>query len=289
MSPRLLLWLLGVLSFAIVAPRAAAESSTRTSVWKVTAPSGAVLFLGGSVHKLRSTDYPLPGAFNRAFDLSQRLAFEVDAEGSRRMGQRMDKIGLYPEGDSLRNHVDPRTYAYVVKVFGAIGMPEAKVARCRPWFLHLLIGSTASGGNLGVERYFERRAAATGKKIDSLESAEEHLRVFSGLSPREAEAVLLLTFIPRQGKGGDVRDTLTKAWKRGEADALARFIHQAYADFPAMAERLLGARNRAWIPKIEGYLRSGQTYFVLAGAAHMGGRDGVVALLRARGYAVEQW
>jgi uncharacterized protein YbaP (TraB family) len=42
------------------------------------------------------------------------------------------------------------------------------------------------------------------------------------------------------------------------------------------------------IPKIEGYLRSGKTYFVVAGAAHMGGENRVLALLRQRGYRIEQ-
>jgi len=40
--------------------------------------------------------------------------------------------------------------------------------------------------------------------------------------------------------------------------------------------------------KIEGYLRSGKTYFVVAVAAHMGGANGVLALLRHRGYRIEQ-
>jgi uncharacterized protein YbaP (TraB family) len=48
------------------------------SVWKVTGPTGATLYLGGSIHALRSDDYPLPPAYNRAFDASSRLAFEVD-------------------------------------------------------------------------------------------------------------------------------------------------------------------------------------------------------------------
>ena len=35
-------------------------------------------------------------------------------------------------------------------------------------------------------------------------------------------------------------------------------------------------------------LHSGHIYFVIAGAAHMGGPNGVLALLRARGYRIEQ-
>lgn len=268
----------------------AGQASQRTSVWKITSPDGRVAYLGGSQHKLRSTDYPLPAAFNRAFDLCQRIAFEVEPEGSRRLGDQMEKMGSYPSNDSLRNHVDPRTYDYVVKVFGRAGLPEAKVARLRAWYLHMLVGRGGPGGDLGVEAYLMRRAAATEKKIEGLATPQEHMRVFSGLSDKEAEALLLLTFIPRKGpKGPEGLERMTNAWRRGEYEFLARAIHDSYADFPAMAERLLGARNRAWIPKIEGYLRSGQTYFIVAGAAHMGGRDGLLALLRARGFAIEQW
>jgi uncharacterized protein YbaP (TraB family) len=61
-----------------------------------------------------------------------------------------------------------------------------------------------------------------------------------------------------------------------------------FRDFPSLGERLLAVRNRNWIPKIEQYLRSGQTYFVVVGAAHMGGPEGILALLRARGYKIEQ-
>lgn len=268
---------------------AEATKRGRTSVWKITSPEGRVAYLGGSIHKLRSTDYPLPPAFDRAFDLSQRLAMEVEPDSMQAMHSELEESGTFPAGDSLRRHVDPRTYAYVVKVLGSLGIPETKVARYRAWYLHMLIGSSAPGGEIGVERYLTRRARANAKKIEGLATARQHARVFSGLNDKEAEALLLLTFIPQKGKGTDYRDRLTSAWRRGDVDFLARVIHQGYADLPAMGERLLGARNRAWIPKIEGYLRSGYVYFIVGGAAHMGGSDGVVALLRARGHQVEQW
>ena len=48
------------------------------------------------------------------------------------------------------------------------------------------------------------------------------------------------------------------------------------------------ARNRPLMPKIEGYLKSGTTWMVVAGAAHMSGSDGLPATLRAQGYQVKQ-
>ena len=40
--------------------------------------------------------------------------------------------------------------------------------------------------------------------------------------------------------------------------------------------------------KIKGYLEEEGTFFVIAGAAHMVGEDGIVALLRNEGYTVRQ-
>jgi uncharacterized protein YbaP (TraB family) len=47
-----------------------------TSVWKVQ-NGGNVLYLGGTVHLLRETDYPLPEAFNDAFTKSEVIVFEA--------------------------------------------------------------------------------------------------------------------------------------------------------------------------------------------------------------------
>ena len=46
-------------------------------------------------------------------------------------------------------------------------------------------------------------------------------------------------------------------------------------------------RNRRWVPQIEECL-SQQKCFVVVGAAHLVGPDGLVAMLRAKGYTVKQ-
>jgi uncharacterized protein YbaP (TraB family) len=270
---------------------ATAETAGAAScVWRVSGPNGATLYLGGSMHALRSTDYPLPSAYNRAFDASTRLAFETDQKVSTWVAQDIQKVGHYPRGDNLKNHVDPRTYDYLRRLFALIKIPEEKFINLRPWYLSLLIQSGSAAGfssSLGVERFLVQRAKANSKPVVGLESLREHIEVFSGLNDRQSEAVLLMTFIIPDKK--DVSGTsVIDAWRRGDAEAMTRVTLESFRDFPAMGDRLLGARNRAWIPKIEGYLRSGQTYFVVAGAAHMGGSEGLLALLRARGYTIEQ-
>ena len=268
-----------------------ATDGRAASVWKVTGDTGNVLYLGGSIHALKSTDYPLPSAYNRAFDASQRLVCEVDPKALAESSKGLLKAGEYPRGDSLKNHVDPRTYDYLRRLFGLLKVPEMKFARYRPWFLSLMLQTPSLHGmseTLGVEEFLMRRARANSKPVLGLESAREHADIFLGLSDRQSEAMLLILFVPAERSAGGAGDTMTDAWRRGDTDTITRIFMDGFRDFPSLADNLLTDRNRKWIPKIEGYLHSGKTYFVVAGTAHMGGPNGVITLLRQRGYRVEQ-
>ena len=262
------------------------RAEAASPVWKVTRAEGGTLYLGGSIHALRKADYPLPAAFDRALADASRVVFE--SEENQKMVERITKSGEYPRGDSLKNHVDPRTYAYLSRIFGLLGVPEAKFSRYKPWLLTLSLWSpqmSGLSGDLGVEGYLTQRAKAANKPISGLVSTEEHMTVFTGLSDRQSEAVLLMTFIPSaSGAKGDT----TRTWKKGDVEALARSTRSAFAEYPPFGERLLDARNRAWVPKIESYLRSGETHFVVVGAAHLGGSQGLLSLLKQRGYQLQQ-
>lgn len=276
-----------VLALGLCFSRADAASGC---IWKVTGPTGGTLYLGGSIHVLRSTDYPLPSGYNRAFDASSRVALEVDPKALEASSSGLLKAGKYPKGDNLKNHVDPRTYDYLRRLFGLMKIPEENFSGYRPWCLVLLLESPSSGAfshDLGVDEFITNRARANGKPIVGMESASEHATVYSGLSDRQSEALLLVSLIPA-GESSGGRDSILNAWRRGDVDALSRSIRVAYADFPAFADRLLGARNRRWLPRIESFLKSGQTYFVVVGAGHLGGSDGLLTLLRARNCKLEQ-
>lgn len=273
-----------VLAVICFLPRAAVASSC---VWKVTSPNGAILYLGGSVHALRSTDYPLPVAYKRAFDASSRLVFEDDPKASSQGAKALLRAGTYAKGDTLRNHVDPRTYNYVRRFFALVNVPEDTFAQYRPWLINIMLSSPSSKNwELGVEQYLQRRAKGA-KAMSGLESPNEHNSFFVDLSDREAEALLLILFI-NAGQGETGGGSMIQAWRHGDADALSRMLREEFRDFPSLGRRLIDVRNRNWIPKIEGYLRSGKTYFVVVGAGHMGGPSGLLAMLRARGYKIEQ-
>ena len=56
------------------------QVSAQSSVWVATSGEEKV-YLGGTVHLLRPTDYPLPAPFETAYAASDKLYFETDIAG----------------------------------------------------------------------------------------------------------------------------------------------------------------------------------------------------------------
>ena len=280
-------------AWALVA--AASRASALCCVWRVTDDAGHTLYVAGSVHSLRATDYPLPAPYETAYRASAALAFEHDpADSSERFGQAWRDAARYPSNGRLKDHVDPRTYAYILRVIGNVHgstEPEKRIEHLRPWaIMYQLESSNGLQGlsrSFGVEAYLTEKARRDHKTMVGLVPLRDHIAVFGKMNDADSEAALLLAFIHLNTGDKTFQQTVVD-WKRGDVAGVERMSDEEFRDAPGLRRRMLSDRNAAWMPKIEGYLRSGKTWMVVAGAAHMAGGDGVPALLRARGYHVEQ-
>ena len=85
-------------------------------VWKVTRGTN-VLYLGGSIHALKSSDYPLPAAYNLACDASDRLVFEVDPkarlESSKSFAKRFFKSNNIPTAEFIECATPAEAYRVI--------------------------------------------------------------------------------------------------------------------------------------------------------------------------------
>jgi uncharacterized protein YbaP (TraB family) len=85
-------------------------------------------------------------------------------------------------------------------------------------------------------------------------------------------------------------DWLVREWREGKTERIERELVQAMQrESPRMYRRLLAERNRAWVPELIGMMREGKKGFVLVGAMHLSGTDGLLALLKNKGYTVEPY
>ena len=292
---RKLRWLVGSVLLAVTAVPAARAAEGHCCVWKVTDTGGHTLYLAGSIHALRASDYPFPAPYEQAYAASSTLAFETDLTiNGTEWRKAMGMAALYPMNGKLKDHVDPRTYAYILRVISSTRgstEPEKKIEHYRPWALSFMLESPGGlqgiSTGAGVEPYFIQKAKHDHKPMTGLVPFGDHIAVFGKMNDADSEAVLLLAFI-HLNTGGKTFDQTVADWKRGDIDGIDKIVADEYHDAPSIRKRMLTDRNERWVPKLEGYLHSGKICMAIVGAAHMAGDQGLPSLLRAKGYQVEQ-
>jgi uncharacterized protein YbaP (TraB family) len=77
-------------------------------------------------------------------------------------------------------------------------------------------------------------------------------------------------------------------WKAGVASGIEASLAEMQKEWSEIYKSLVTDRNAAWMPQIEEYLASGQVVFVIVGAAHLYGPDGLLIQLRNSGCIVEK-
>jgi hypothetical protein len=273
---------------------AVATTANRASglLWKVTSGANTV-YLTGSVHFASQDMYPLPEAMESAFQASSVLVVELDPRSASAMKalNLVASQGMYPPGDTLWNHVSARTRSGLSQLSAGGGFNAELLARMKPWAVDLILAQQmllASGvrPELGIDMHFLEQAGS-GKRVDQLETAEEQVQALLGTPESEQIRSLEETVADPERSKRDLQK-MKAAWLSGDAATIDAMVSEEFKDAPVTRKRLLDDRNVRMASAVEGYLKSGEACFVVVGAAHMVGRDGIVGRLLARGFAVSQ-
>jgi uncharacterized protein len=276
----------------VLGPATAAHA--RDFLWKVTGKTGGSVYLVGSVHLLTQDFYPLSAALDRAFKESDLLVEEADFADLMSPSTQMQMLArsMLPSTTSLESVISPATFALVVKRAKDLGLPIEPLKRFKPWSLALMLSSlewqkAGFDPEIGIDRHFYDQARTEGKQIQGLETAEFQISRFDDIAFNQQERLLAGTLKDVDTEMANLT-TLVQAWKAGDAAAIEQIVLKDVKQDPLMYQRLLVERNRNWMPRLDALLMRPKPAFVVVGAAHLVGPDGLVALLKAKGYRVEQ-
>jgi uncharacterized protein YbaP (TraB family) len=269
-------------------------AGARNFIWKANGRSGGVVYLVGSVHLLTKDFYPLNGAIENAYKESDLLVEEVDMGEMLASGSQLQMLsrGLMSGEQSLDKVLSPATYALFSKRAADIGVPVEALRRMKPWMIALTIEAmewqkAGFDADLGLDKHFYDRAQMDGKTVQGLETIDYQIARFDDM-PMELQDHLLAETI----KGLDTEQAnmgqLMESWRVGDAPAVERIVLKDLQQEPQLYQRLLVERNRNWLPKLESFFTRKGPAFVVVGAAHLVGPDGLIAMLRAKGHTVEQ-
>ena len=262
-------------------------------LWRIS--KGAdTLYLTGSVHVLRDSDYPLPTVMEDSFDRSAGLVEELDL-GSMNLEDMtigMYQLGSYPEGKSLKDALPPDMYAKLTVLAGKDGLDMTILDRLKPWLISMTLqnaGLAKSGykAESGVDMHFTAEARERQKPIIGLERPSYQIGLLAKLSDQAQQAMLLESMT--EGPSSDMQmRAMVDAWKTGDDGMLENIQEMTLGRTPEVYQAILVTRNSNWMPKLEGLLASGKPYFVVVGALHLVGPDGLLARFKKDGYTVEQ-
>jgi uncharacterized protein YbaP (TraB family) len=267
--------------------------ATRDFIWKVSRPTGAI-YLVGSVHLLTKDFYPLSPALDTAFKDSDLLVEEADLGEMEAPASQFKLLarGLLPGDQSLESVVSPATYASVTKRVSDLGMPIEPLSRFKPWMLALTLvqlewQKAGFDASLGLDRHFYDRAKVDGKLVQGLETVDYQVSLFDEMTRDEQDRMLAESLKDLDREQANVL-ALTNAWKAGNAPTVERLVLDEVKDDPVTYKRLLVNRNRNWLPSLDALLNRSGHAFVVVGAAHLIGPDGLLTMFKAKGYKVEQ-
>lgn len=271
---------------------------SKGAFWKVSDDDSTVYLLG-SIHVADPSVYPLSKAILSAYEKSDALVVEADianqVEGIQYMQQKM----MYTDGNTLDKNVPKEVYDRFVEVIKPLGIPPEIYNRLKPWYAAMLVQNvqlSQSGydANLGIDLFFMSKASGK-KRILEIEGIKFQVDMFDSFSNELQSQYLASTLNPSeetQEQQMEIVQDLMEAWKTGDIMELEKLLEveggntQEEKEFN---EKVFTTRNDNMTQKVKAYLADPEkkTYFIVVGAGHMNGKNGIITQLKS-GYKIEQ-
>lgn len=232
----------------------------QSPVWKVS-KGDQTLYLGGTCHILRKSDFPLPGAFDAAYAKSDSLVFEIDPAQMEDPSVAMNLMSKarYADGRSLKTVLSNEVYAMLAKQAEKSGMPIELLNGFKPGMAVMMVtiqelmkvGVTQEG----VDMVYAKRAKADDKPVRSLETLEFQIDLITSIG-EGLEDEFVRYSLRDLNQIEKYFDELIRAWRVGDNEALERLFVDDMRKFPELYESLLAQRNRKWMKGLKVMLAS---------------------------------
>ena len=275
------------------APKVKDYSLENALLWKIEGKGLAEpSYLYGTIHMIEEESFFWPEGTLAAFEDAESITFEIDMDDMSDMGAMMGIMSkaFMADGKTLKDLYSEEDYNFVKDHLEQMGIPMMLMERLKPMFLTVFASGDIEfgkglGGDSGIKSYemeFFSLAQGAKKEVNGLETIEFQMSVFDSI-PYEAQAEMLIETI----KGGDTEDDAFKEmidmYKNQNITKMVTFMSEEEQGIEGYEDVLLYKRNKNWIPVMAKQMAANQVFFAV-GAGHLGGKNGVIDLLKNEGY-----
>ncbi|MCF8234723.1 MAG: TraB/GumN family protein [Bacteroidales bacterium] len=244
-------------------------------------------YLFGTVHLLCPDQLEISENVTNAIQQSEVLVLEVNMSIPDFLS-RAQKLMYMKEGltlDSLFNEEEYETLNHYFK--DSIQMPLFMFRRVKPFFVmsFTLIGFMDCKP-ASYEEALLKIAKQNDLEVIGIETVEEQMGIIDEIE-LEMQADMLLESISKYDSTRMMYNEMMRLYLSGDIDGIFMLTQEYMSDEYAEIEMgLLTERNHKWIPIIMDLINK-QPAFIAVGAAHLGGKNGLIHLLRKKGFKIK--
>lgn len=263
-----------------------AESFAQALLWEVRGnglPAPSHLF--GTIHAICPADMAVSDSlFDRVLG-DERIALELDMDDPS-VSATMAQEAFMPGDTTLQDLLDSLEFSRMSRFFtDSVGMRLEPMKYIKPlFFLGMMMKRLLGCEPTSYEQVFSSLAREKGRAILGIETPREQLDVFSSITLRQ-QAEMVLDMIDSQAVFRETMLQLQRLYLAGDLEELYTLASRTTIEYGRYSPAVLRERNHRWIPRLITFMTEAPT-FIAVGAGHLGGPDGLIALLRARGYTV---
>jgi uncharacterized protein YbaP (TraB family) len=256
-------------------------------LWKIsgnglTKPS----YLFGTIHI--TCDATLSDKVKKALDNTEQLCLELDMDDASMQGQMMNSM-MMKDGETMKSLASDEDFK-IVDAFltNNVGYSALMLNPIKPFMVTAMLYPKMLGCEMqSVETELMAIAKAQNEEVIGLETVAEQLAVFDAIPYKEQMNELVITAKDNMQRDKTELTEMMALYKTENVEAMVAFTEKSpnvmtskYSDI------LLKNRNQNWISRMTTISLTKPTFFGV-GAAHLGGKEGVIALLRKAGFKVE--
>lgn len=264
-----------------------------TTLFEVSKDGNRVL-LGGTIHLLHPSEFPLPAEFDAAYEEADALYLEADMAQIQdpAFSRQLMQLMLYPPGKSLSTELSAEVWESLARYSEENQFPIQQFLGFDPAFVSMVMTVMAAqqkGITTGVDTHYFNKAKADDKPTGQLESTQEVLGYMETLTGHDGDEIIKATLRDLR-RFDQMMETTVAAWKAGDMDTLYLDLGKPMkAEAPEMYQTLMVERNKDWMPVIQGLFEDGAVELVLVGSLHLAGEDSLLKHLEKRGYRVRPY
>lgn len=265
-----------------------------TSLWLVSNGVNEVI-IGGTIHVLLPSDFPLPPAYTQAFAQSDILVTEIGASENVDFSLYAPLLRIDDGELPLTSSLSDETYQALSDYLLPTGFTALNYEYVDPNWVESDINALALsnlGYGPGVENHIEGLAVEEGRPIWGLETILDQIQARNTFNQDLTADQIIGQALDAVGSPtyGDSFRSLVNAWREGNVE----FIQENVLN-PAMAESIIDFntlfrdRDAQWVPQIVEFFATEEVELVLVGLGHLVGDGSVLDLLEELGYTISKF